>query len=144
MGKVIVVGVDGSETALRAAHKAAELAQALGAELHILSAYGKFEVEVFSSGQEEIEFSTAKDAASTARDIEASLRKEFPGLSVSSAPAEGKPGAALANTAQRLGADLIVVGNRRVQGLTRMLGSIARDVAAHAPCDLYVVHTTGR
>ncbi|TLP70687.1 universal stress protein [Nesterenkonia sphaerica] len=35
---IILVGVDGSETALRAAKKAATLASALEAELHILSA----------------------------------------------------------------------------------------------------------
>ena len=37
MTKKILTGVDNSETALRAAEKAAALAAALGAELHVLS-----------------------------------------------------------------------------------------------------------
>jgi nucleotide-binding universal stress UspA family protein len=40
-----------------------------------------------------------------------------------------------------IGADLIVVGNRRVQGIGRLLGSVATDVAQHAPCDVYIVKT---
>lgn len=142
MTKMIVTGVDGSPTAARAAHKAAELAQALGAELHVLSAYGKFESDTFSSGNEEIVFTTAKDAELIVGDTVADLHKKFPELLISSTPSEGKPGEALVKAAERLGANLIVVGNRRVQGIRRVLGSIARDVAAHAPCDVYVAHTT--
>src|SRR5690606_28369663 len=42
-------------------------------------------------------------------------------------------------------ASLIVVGNKRVQGVAgRVLGSIARDVAAHASCDVYIAHTHTR
>ena len=41
-------------------------------------------------------------------------------------------------------ADVIVVGNKRVQGVSRILGSIARYVAAHAPCDVYIAHTHQR
>lgn len=43
--------------------------------------------------------------------------------------------------AEELDAEIIVIGNKRVQGIARILGSIARDVAAHAPCDVYVAHT---
>jgi nucleotide-binding universal stress UspA family protein len=38
---------------------------------------------------------------------------------------------------------MIVVGNRRVQGVTRVLGSIPLDVAKQAPCNVFIVHTTG-
>ena len=38
-------------------------------------------------------------------------------------------------------AELIVVGNRRTQGIGRVLGSVAVSVAAHAPCDVYIVKT---
>jgi len=46
--------------------------------------------------------------------------------------------------AESLGADLIVVGNKRVQGLGRILGSIAEDVAHHSTCDVYIAHTHQR
>jgi nucleotide-binding universal stress UspA family protein len=35
-----------------------------------------------------------------------------------------------------------VLGNRRMQGAGRILGSVANSVAHHAPCDVYVVKTT--
>ncbi|KQU28481.1 hypothetical protein ASG69_10770 [Rhodococcus sp. Leaf225] len=50
----------------------------------------------------------------------------------------GRPAVALSDEAARLNAELIVVGNRRTQGLSRVLGSIASAVAAHAPCDVYI------
>jgi nucleotide-binding universal stress UspA family protein len=61
---------------------------------------------------------------------------------IESSPIQGKPADALVEEAKRLGADLIVVGNRRVQGIGRVLGSVATDVAHHAPCDVYIVKTT--
>ena len=52
---------------------------------------------------------------------------------------------ALVSESERLDATMIVVGNKRVQGIAgRVLGSIARDVAAHASCDVYVAHTHER
>jgi len=38
-------------------------------------------------------------------------------------------------------ADLIVVGNRRVQGIERLLGSVAIELLRHAPCSVHVAHT---
>lgn len=144
MVKTIVVGVDGSEPAAKAARKAAELAVALGAELHVLTAYGKFEMERYSSGTDEFIYSTERDAEAISGSATFDLRQEFPGLKLTTAAAEGKPGDALVKAADRLKADLIVVGNKRVQGITRVLGSVARDVAQRAKCDLYVAHTHQR
>ena len=39
---------------------------------------------------------------------------------------------------------MIVVGNKRVQGFTRFLGSVARTIASEAHCDLYIVNTHQR
>ncbi|MCP3973298.1 MAG: universal stress protein, partial [bacterium] len=39
-------------------------------------------------------------------------------------------------------ARMIVVGNRRVQGIARVLGSVASDVAKRAPCSVLIAHTT--
>ena len=144
MSRTIITGVDGSDTAAAAAHKAAELAQALDAELYVLCAYGKFEVEKFSEGSDEYILTTRDDAKRVAARAVLALRGEFPTLAVTSAPAEGKPGAALLEAAERLDADVIVVGNKRVQGISRLLGSIAREVASRALCDVYVAHTHQR
>ncbi|MFI5429021.1 universal stress protein [Aeromicrobium sp. UC242_57] len=57
---------------------------------------------------------------------------------------QGKPAAALVELAEETGADVIVVGNKRVQGMSRVLGSIAADVTRRAPCDVYIAHTHDR
>ncbi|GAA3536781.1 universal stress protein A [Aeromicrobium flavum] len=144
MPKIVVTGVDDSPTAAAAARKAAVLASALGARLHILSAYGTFEAERIGHGTDTILVSTELTAKGVAQDVFAELRRDFPDLEMTYAPAEGNPADALVSAAEELGADVIVVGNKRVQGLARILGSIARDVAAHAPCDVYVAHTHQR
>ena len=51
------------------------------------------------------------------------------------------PASALCEEAARLEASTIVVGNKRVQGAARVLGSIAGDVAKRAPCNVFIVHT---
>ena len=45
--------------------------------------------------------------------------------------------------AEKVSADLIVVGSKRMTGIARVLGSVANDVAHHAPCSVYVAKTTG-
>ncbi|GAA4373289.1 universal stress protein [Nocardioides caricicola] len=141
MAKTILCGVDNTNTAAAAARKAAELTVAFGGELHLLSAYGKVESETVEVGSETILVSNEMEAERVAGAIAVELRQEYPGLVVHATASEGRPGEALVHAAERLGADLIVVGNKRVQGIARVLGSIARDVAAHAPCDVYVALT---
>ncbi|GAA3517455.1 universal stress protein [Nocardioides daeguensis] len=140
--KTIVTGVDGSETASTAAERAAVLARALGARLHVVSAYGKLEQETVKIGSDTMFLSSEKDAEDVAAKVAAALRAAHPDVEITSGAAEGKPGEALVATAEALGAELIVVGNKRVQGIAgRVLGSIARDVAVHASCDVYIAHT---
>jgi len=140
---VIVVGVDGSEPATQAALAAARLAAALGSELRVVSAYGKLEVERVEDDQELV-FSTAEDASSVADETISRLRAAYPQLVASAQAASGKPADALLAVAEQADAELIVVGNKRVQGVSRILGSIATDIARKAQCDLYIVHTHAR
>ena len=141
MIKTIVCGVDSSPPAAAAARKAAELAAALDADLHLLSAYGRIESHTVEIGAERVFVSNEMEADRITGAIAVELRRDFPGVQVFPVSSAGKPGDALVHAAEQLNADLIVVGNKRVQGISRVLGSIARDVAAHAPCDVYVAHT---
>jgi len=50
MSGTIVVGVDGSPTARKAAEAARDLASALGATLHVVSAFDSERSQVFGSG----------------------------------------------------------------------------------------------
>lgn len=144
MAKKLVAGVDGSHTATRAAVTAARLAYALGAELHVISAYGKFEVNHYTDGGEEFVVNSERDARRLVEREAVELRRAFPMIKVLAHPVEGKPADVLVRTAEDLHADLIVVGNKRVQSLARVLGSIATEVARKAPCDVYVAHTHHR
>jgi nucleotide-binding universal stress UspA family protein len=140
---VIVVGVDGSEPAAQAALTAARLASALGAELRVMSAYGRFEVERIQDDRE-LSFSTAEDAHLVSDRVVARIRALHPEIEIASQAAAGKPAEALLSVAETVDAELIVVGNKRVQGATRILGSIASEIARKAPCDVYVAHTHAR
>lgn len=143
MPQIILVGVDGSDTSRKAAQVAAELAAASGAKLHIMTAI-EARPQVNSpeenyAGDVRLETTPGDQAEAIARDVAQSLKGIVP--SIETSPARGKPGDALVTVAKDIKADLIVVGNRRVQGIGRILGSVATDVAHHAPCDVYIVKT---
>lgn len=60
--------------------------------------------------------------------------------SVSSSVSVGVPAAEILDAAERIGADLIVLGRRRRGGLRRaLLGSVAMDVLRRAPCPVLVL-----
>lgn len=139
MTEVIVVGVDGSETATRAAQSAARLAGALGATLHVVTAFGSDRALVVGTGSDQLVISEANNAEQVAREAAVALRSER--LEVDYFAVRGTPAQALIQQAQTHKALMIVVGNRRMRGLGRVLGSIANSVAHNAPCDVYIVHT---
>jgi nucleotide-binding universal stress UspA family protein len=141
MAGPIVVGVDGSGTARKAAEVARDLAAALGARLHVVSAFDTDRTEVFGSGSDRWIVSDAGEAEKVARDVAAALAGGE--LQVTYSSARGKPAEALVREADRLDASMIVVGNRRMQGLGRVLGSVANSVAHSASCDVYIANTYG-
>jgi nucleotide-binding universal stress UspA family protein len=57
--------------------------------------------------------------------------------------ASGDPADAIVQTAERVGADLIVVGNKGMKGVRRVLGSVPNAVAHGAPCSVLIVDTAG-
>jgi nucleotide-binding universal stress UspA family protein len=141
MPKIILVGVDGSDSSRKAAAAAAELAASTGATLHVLTAVAPSRPTVpgdINHGDER-RLTAGEEAELIASEIAGSLTGVVP--HIESSPIHGKPATALVEEARRLGADLIVVGNRRVQGIGRVLGSVATDVAQRAPCDVYIVKT---
>lgn len=137
MPQTILVGVDGSDSSRRAAEVAASLAASTGATLHVMMAADDKERVTEPEYLGDVRLQS--DAEAIATQIAESLNGVVP--NVHSGLAHGKPAEALVTVAKDIGADLIVVGNRRVQGIGRILGSVATDVAHHAPCDVYVVKT---
>jgi len=137
MSGVIVVGVDASASARKAAEVALGLAESLGASLHIVTAFETESAETFGVGSDKVRISNAASSEIVAKELAASR----PGVNVSHFAARGKPADSLIKEAIRLDARLIVVGNRRMRGIGRLLGSVANSVAHNAPCDVYIANT---
>lgn len=127
----IVVGVDGSENALRALEWAAIQAQRVGAVLEVHSAYGSG--YVLHTPQE------VKHALQPILDQAAiHVAKVAPGAVAEFVKHEGAPVPALIKASK--GADLLVVGSRGRGGFTKlMLGSVSQQCAIHAPCPVVIV-----
>lgn len=137
MSKTVLVGVDGSDTSRRAAQRAAEVAKAMGMSLCIVVAVD----DHMSEGVPGIggHPSTPGEVADR---IAQDVADDITGVSdVQTIVSSSDPADALVEEAERLGAELIVVGNRGVRGLGRLLGSVSSSVVTHAPCDVYVVKT---
>ena len=138
--ETIVVGVNDSPTATQAAERAAALANAVGGRLVVATAYGSDEVEVVGVGTDRFVLSSADEAADFATAMAARLHAEH-GVEATGRAVRGKPDAAILALAKEVEATLIVVGNVRMQGVGRLLGSVANDIAHRAPCDVYIVKT---
>jgi len=136
---VYVVGTDGSETAAKAADRAGELAQATGAAVHVVCAYTPRGTTTIQSGSDTFFVSALTDAEDIAAKQASALRAG--GVTVTVAALDGKQAAIILDEAKRVNADLIVVGNRRMQGVQRILGAVANDIVHHADCDVLVVKT---
>lgn len=139
MSAAIVVGVDGSPTARQAAAKARDLALKMKAPLHVVSAHTEDEITHVRSGSDEWVVSGAENARRIAEDVARQLRTS--GLELHAASARGKPSDALIAYAQQVDGEILVVGNRRMRGMARVLGSVANSVSHNATCDVYIANT---
>jgi nucleotide-binding universal stress UspA family protein len=126
----IVVGTDGSETASRAVQQAIELASATGATLHLVHAWD------VSPAMARVE-----DDGAELLDATAAVVAEA-GVAVQTHFMRSDPSYALITVAGEVGADLIVVGNRGMSGMQRLLlGSVANRISHHSPCTVLIVRT---
>lgn len=136
MYKQLVVGYDGQDRSQVAVKAAAELAAALNATLHVVTAVPRDRLRDLDGGPER----RAVDIESSKRHLD-ELKVHLGNESVTTAAVKGAPAETLLAETIRVGADLIVVGNKNVQGLGRVLGNVADQVAKKAPCDILIVNT---
>ncbi|HVX22707.1 MAG TPA: universal stress protein [Acidimicrobiales bacterium] len=141
MFSTIVVGTDGSQTAKRAVAVAADLARQTGGRLHLVNGYRD---PADPGGTAELYRATRSrwHEASEAVLEEAVDDPALDGLPVDRHSVVGGPTDALVAVAEEIGADLIVVGNRGLQGARRTAESIPESVAHRAPCHVLIVKTT--
>jgi nucleotide-binding universal stress UspA family protein len=148
MFKTIVVGTDGSSTARAAVQKAGELAKASGATLHLVTAYKLASQALLAApmGEAVVAGSPSTDAA-IAKEVEQSLDElagqlRADGVTVETYACAQNPVQAILDVAETHEADLIVVGNRGMQGARRFLGSVPNTIAHHASCSVLIVGTS--
>ena len=145
----IVVGTDGSGTSTDAVEQAAELARLTGSTLHLVravrlpslaitpapDALGAVAVGV-GAGDVEALASVQADLDDLAARLESGGTKV-----VTHAVPEPSPARALLQVARAEEAGLVVVGNRGMRGVRRILGSVPNTVAHEADCAVMIVHT---
>ncbi len=132
----IVVGYGGDDRAKQAVNAALDLAQRLSAELHIVTGVPKDRLRDLEGGPERraVDMDDARLALGQ-------LVKGVDGVEVSTVAHKGSPADALLAETERVDGDLIVVGNKNVQGVSRVLGSVASEVARRAPCEVLIINT---
>ena len=143
----IVVGTDGSETAKEAVRQATELAKAVGASVHLVSAYEPVGEGRLREERQQIPedmqwmVNPREDVDATLSEAAGSIEAE--GLEVEVYAREGDPADAILDVAEEKNADLIVVGNKGMTGAKRfLLGSVPNKVSHHAPCSVMIIRTT--
>lgn len=138
MYRNILVAYDGSAGAEAALARAADLAAAAGASLHLV-AVGR--LPEYAETRDEVDEAREQAERYYGRRLEeaaASLRAR--GLLAAVHLAFGKPSEEIVRLAGELGADLIVLGTRPHHPLRRrFLGGTADKVVDAAPCSVLVV-----
>ncbi|MFI5046358.1 MAG: universal stress protein [Acidimicrobiia bacterium] len=150
MFTTILVGTDGSDGASKAVAEAAQLAAASpGSTLHIVTVQKPMAANAVASAElataapvgAEIEWEAEMRQGLESMLSELAERVGGDSLTVETHARFGAPAEVLCDMAAHLQADLIVVGNRGMQGGRRFLGSVPNTVSHHAPCSVLIVDT---
>jgi len=143
----IVVGTDGSETAGEAVRQATDLAKAVGAQVHVVSAFEPIGNQRLREERTQVP-DDMQWMVNAREDVEATLRAAGErigeaGVQVETYARQGDPADAILDVAEEQNADLIVVGNKGMTGAKRfLLGSVPNKVSHHAPCSVLIIRTT--
>ena len=139
MSESIVVGTDGSDTAKRAVAEATRVAKALGADLHVVSAYEPLRGVRIAGAAEDL--APLPDALVESTLAQAAATVRLGGVEVTTHALRGDPADALMEIAAEVGASTIVVGSQGMHGAKRVLGSVPNTVSHKARCNVLVVCT---
>ena len=136
--KTILAAVDLSSEADEVAAKATRIAQAQGAQLHLIHV-----IEPLSfayGGDIPIDFSTIQEEIQ--KQAETQMKNFCERLSIPTAQRHlviGRPENEIHALASRIGANLVVIGSHGRRGLALLLGSTANGVLHGAKCDVLAV-----
>jgi nucleotide-binding universal stress UspA family protein len=132
----MVVGTDGSDSAMRAVDHAARLAATIGAQLIVTHALPRRRKPT-----------PARDRVTASYDIGTSILRDAAAwyrdrVDVRSLLREGPAADTLIAAAREEDADVLVVGNRGLGTRKLLIGNVPSRVAHRAPCAVLIVHTT--
>jgi nucleotide-binding universal stress UspA family protein len=131
---------------MEAVRQAAQLAKATGGSLDLVSAY-QADNQVAAPLEDRLERPAdvpegGRERVNFALDSAAGLAKRE-GVDVQAHAEHGDPADAIIGVAEKVNADLIVVGNKGMTGARRfLLGSVPNKVSHHAPCSVFIIRTT--
>lgn len=145
----VLVGTDGSPTSFKAVGRAAEIAQGMKATLLIVTAYRALAGKELKAAVEQLGSEAYKVTGSSPAEAVLEGAKEVAvkagAKKVETLAVEGDAVDVLADTAAARKIDLLVVGNRGLNSLAgRLLGSVPQNISHRSPCDILIVHTTGK
>jgi nucleotide-binding universal stress UspA family protein len=134
----VVVGVDASEAAMRAAHFAADEAARRSAPLHVVHAATWLDGLTYPYAELDLSGMLYAGAQSVVQAVSDAVSASLPADRVSTSVVNGRPVDVLVDASAD--AVLMVVGGRGVGGITGMvLGSTAHGLVGHAACPVVVV-----
>jgi len=143
----IVLAVDGSEQAKMATRAVAELSAGTGSEVHVIYVqpsperlYGR---HFYSEGIKESLLEQARTEARAFLDEQAEGVGSAGGAVAQTYLATGRPDEEIIELAEEIGAGMVVIGSRGLEGIRRaLLGSVSESVLHHAHCPVMVVRET--
>ncbi len=138
MFKKILVGVDGSEHALKAVEMAGQLARTCNADLVIVHAYAPIPSGL---GEPNLQEAISERLGKANEVLDRALAQVgFTPKVVETEALEGSAADVILRVAEVRGADLIVVGSRGLGALASLLlGSQSQEVIQRASCPVLVV-----
>jgi nucleotide-binding universal stress UspA family protein len=142
----VIVGSDGSETAVVAVRQAAALAAGLGVELLVITAF--YPVAGRDQAIVPTRLAEAKGRVTGTSTAQEALKASLEVASATGASArgemrEGDAREVLLAAARDVESPLLVVGNRGMNRLSgRLLGAVPSDLSHRAECDVLIVRTS--
>jgi nucleotide-binding universal stress UspA family protein len=146
----VVLAIDGSEEASRAAEAAVELCEKTGSELHVVHVGEDFYLTAVTDLDMVAQTWVAQDYAEREANFEQIAREvldaevekvEAAGGTVAQAHLRvGRADAEIVDLAEEIKAGLVVLGSRGLGGVKRaLMGSVSYSVVRHAHCPVLVV-----
>lgn len=140
MLEIILVAVDASDQKCAVLHQAAEITRRFGADLHVVSVFDLTqlrEAKVPESGPEIFESLEAENKKLLA---EAQQQLDAWGIASKGHFLRGSVIEQIASLAERINADLVIMGHRYVSGLRRLLeSSAAKGLIDKSPCSVMII-----